>query len=505
MLPNSRSLKQYDSFMKTGESTERDSISKLSPDSANQDKSLLYCRQKRLQTFEIVKLKLDPSVLAENGFYVVSKQQDNNIKKSSAFSPSSNYIIERTVDLVPAAILIKCAYCIYACALFKDSLLNTMFESPIEEHYEKSSKLCPIFAERGLKSECEHETCNCPSNETNNQAIRLRRNLKQPKRSIPVCSHSKQVNQVCENTERLESFDSRTNKIDNDEIELKDDNDTEMNNELEKLNLSNEFIKEKKLHLIYETNGARLDSFKEWPAKLSLQPADLARAGFYYLGIQDMIRCYICDGILLNLDYTPIEDHAKWFPECPRSLNPMCLLEPEKNHISVSSSNTEYYSLNDPSYDCCSISTTVNASNNARTLKTFQNIFISDSIVRAVETPLNHQTINELARLSQCQNSNSIKDFIICFNLLPFFFPHESSNIETIQKELTEKDLDCSICYKRESKSKCVIKRAPCKLMIFCVACAEMLLKPKCTIDAHINKCEIFCSKCQNVHVLNVF
>ena len=70
-------------------------------------------------------------------------------------------------------------------------------------------------------------------------------------------------------------------------------------------------------------NQKRLDTFYErarnWPRhRLTATPADMADAGLYYLGTNDRVKCFYCNGGLQNWDThdDPWFEHAKWFPEC---------------------------------------------------------------------------------------------------------------------------------------------------------------------------------------------
>jgi len=67
----------------------------------------------------------------------------------------------------------------------------------------------------------------------------------------------------------------------------------------------------------------RLDTFYErarnWPRhRLTATPADMANAGLYYLGTDDKVKCFYCNGGLQNWDTydEPWFEHAKWFPDC---------------------------------------------------------------------------------------------------------------------------------------------------------------------------------------------
>ncbi|XP_067410201.1 baculoviral IAP repeat-containing protein 7 isoform X1 [Emydura macquarii macquarii] len=67
-----------------------------------------------------------------------------------------------------------------------------------------------------------------------------------------------------------------------------------------------------------ETEAMRLATFQNWPPYTELYPEQLARAGFFYTGQDDTVRCFYCDGSLRNweLGDDPWREHAKWFPRC---------------------------------------------------------------------------------------------------------------------------------------------------------------------------------------------
>ena len=62
----------------------------------------------------------------------------------------------------------------------------------------------------------------------------------------------------------------------------------------------------------------RLESFTDWPTIAHIRPENLAKAGLYYLGIADRVKCAFCNGILRNweLGDEPMVEHRKFFPNC---------------------------------------------------------------------------------------------------------------------------------------------------------------------------------------------
>ncbi|XP_065817613.1 baculoviral IAP repeat-containing protein 7 isoform X2 [Labrus bergylta] len=67
-----------------------------------------------------------------------------------------------------------------------------------------------------------------------------------------------------------------------------------------------------------DTEESRLTTFHNWPTEASVQPDVLVRAGFFYTGHGDNVKCFYCDGGLRNWEPgdDPWQEHAKWFPRC---------------------------------------------------------------------------------------------------------------------------------------------------------------------------------------------
>jgi len=57
----------------------------------------------------------------------------------------------------------------------------------------------------------------------------------------------------------------------------------------------------------------------KWPDNSFISPAELAKAGFYYVGPRDTVRCTFCSGKLVNWKATdnPMFEHRRHHPHCP--------------------------------------------------------------------------------------------------------------------------------------------------------------------------------------------
>ncbi|KAL3881541.1 hypothetical protein ACJMK2_027973 [Sinanodonta woodiana] len=68
----------------------------------------------------------------------------------------------------------------------------------------------------------------------------------------------------------------------------------------------------------YAIESLRVASFTNWPPHKQQTPDQLAKAGFFYAGISDHVKCFYCDGGLRNFDAKddPWVEHAKYYPTC---------------------------------------------------------------------------------------------------------------------------------------------------------------------------------------------
>ena len=64
----------------------------------------------------------------------------------------------------------------------------------------------------------------------------------------------------------------------------------------------------------------RLGTFNgRWPPNSCMRPQELAKAGFYYVGVADVVRCIFCQISLKAWEPgdVPMEEHRKHSPSCP--------------------------------------------------------------------------------------------------------------------------------------------------------------------------------------------
>ncbi|XP_071114614.1 death-associated inhibitor of apoptosis 2-like [Haliotis cracherodii] len=72
------------------------------------------------------------------------------------------------------------------------------------------------------------------------------------------------------------------------------------------------------VHPHYSNAALRLDSFQLWPEGHSQHPEELARAGFFYAGYSDCVRCFVCGVGLRTWEEgdDPWVEHVRWRSSC---------------------------------------------------------------------------------------------------------------------------------------------------------------------------------------------
>lgn len=97
------------------------------------------------------------------------------------------------------------------------------------------------------------------------------------------------------------------------------------------------------LHNNYLMNDQRLASFKNWPN--TLNPLELAEAGFFYLNDDDKVACFSC-GLCLK-DWKPLDkpwiEHTKWSSNCKHISEKMDMdfINKHKQQVSVINNNAD--------------------------------------------------------------------------------------------------------------------------------------------------------------------
>ena len=56
-----------------------------------------------------------------------------------------------------------------------------------------------------------------------------------------------------------------------------------------------------------------------WPSTSSVNVFELARAGFVFTGMDDIVKCFKCQGTLKKWKPgdDPLEGHKEFYPDCP--------------------------------------------------------------------------------------------------------------------------------------------------------------------------------------------
>ncbi|XP_019724066.1 baculoviral IAP repeat-containing protein 7 [Hippocampus comes] len=99
---------------------------------------------------------------------------------------------------------------------------------------------------------------------------------------------------------------------------LPDSVDGQLLSQLQRMTMDDQGATGQAVYPEMEAEDSRLTTFHNWPTEATVQPDVLARAGFFYTGHGDNVKCFYCDGGLRNWEPgdDPWQEHAKWFPRC---------------------------------------------------------------------------------------------------------------------------------------------------------------------------------------------
>ncbi|XP_045412783.1 baculoviral IAP repeat-containing protein 3 [Lemur catta] len=93
----------------------------------------------------------------------------------------------------------------------------------------------------------------------------------------------------------------------------------------------------------------RMSTYSTFPAGVPVSERSLARAGFYYTGVNDKVKCFCCGLMLDNWKQgdNPIEKHKKLYPSCSfvQNLNSVSNLEATSQPTFPSSARNSTHSL----------------------------------------------------------------------------------------------------------------------------------------------------------------
>ncbi|CAB1329258.1 unnamed protein product [Coregonus sp. 'balchen'] len=94
--------------------------------------------------------------------------------------------------------------------------------------------------------------------------------------------------------------------------------DGQLLSQLQRMTVDDQWSAGQAVYPEMELEESRLTTFHNWPTGASVQAGVLVRAGFFYTGYGDNVKCFYCDGGLRNWEPgdDPWQEHAKWFPRC---------------------------------------------------------------------------------------------------------------------------------------------------------------------------------------------
>ncbi|CAO2636191.1 Baculoviral IAP repeat-containing protein 3 [Lemmus lemmus] len=238
----------------------------------------------------------------------------------------------------------------------------------------------------------------------------------------------------------------------------------------------------------------RLSTYSAFPAGVPVSERSLARAGFYYTGVNDKVKCFCCGLMLDNWKQgdSPVEKHRQLYPSCSfvQTLNPASRPEasPQTSlpsavpSLSTSLENTGYFSGSYSSFpsdpeDAVMMNTPV--------VKAALEMGFSRSLVRQtvqrqiLATGENYRTVSDLViglldaedemreeqkeQAAEDTESGTFSREMECHSCLSL-----EEQLRRLQEERT-----CKVCMDREVS----IVFIPCGHLVVCQECAPSLRK----------------------------
>lgn len=79
--------------------------------------------------------------------------------------------------------------------------------------------------------------------------------------------------------------------------------------------------------LILKREDIRLRTYDETFTSTFMSPLLLAKAGFFYVGVDDQVQCAFCRGVVRDWERSddPKQEHQRLFPSCPFVLGNNCV------------------------------------------------------------------------------------------------------------------------------------------------------------------------------------
>ena len=274
--------------------------------------NIYWDEQERIRSFNNVTMLFCPQLLASAGFYMVPRLSIGN----------TTMIEQLALQLSSSLFMIKCCSCNYECLLFKNSFQNTMFKSPFDDHIDKSSMVCSfVKKDKSLlwiktlllldRTHIQKKIIFLPeSGKIEDILVSRRQTQHDSDDDITVKGHFPSI--------VYDLIDRHTEtKREQQPLQYPSSN-THYDDLHTMLDTSDKAITADPIHPKYISYEERLQSFKKWPLLSAQQPCDLAKSGFFYVGISDSVKCFFCNGGLRQWDIfdDPFEDHVRYFPNC---------------------------------------------------------------------------------------------------------------------------------------------------------------------------------------------
>ncbi|CAF2725288.1 unnamed protein product [Rotaria sp. Silwood2] len=230
-------------------------------------------------------------------------------------------------------------------------------------------------------------------------------------------------------------------------------------------------------HIDYTSIPSRQATFETWSNQLSPSIDDLVKAGFFYTGVRNIVRCFYCNGSLQNWSENdnPLIEHIRWFPHCAYAKQ---LSGNELYNKVQKAKNDDFVSDCDLLIACVILQKQIEHIDGNKDniivpsikMKLIRDREQSDTLVRKqfVSPPLSPTSTND--------SSNKANDTSAqASSVIEPMNTDTTNELSKVEEPTSETKLSannpCVLCCKEEKRLACI----PCGHLVACVSCSQTI------------------------------
>lgn len=195
----------------------------------------------------------------------------------------------------------------------------------------------------------------------------------------------------------------------------------------------------------YRLEEARLESFRNWPIRW-IDAEKFVAAGFYYTGIRDAVKCFVCNIEISEWQYNddPMSEHQRWSSRCDFVRNTAAYNRTDINILTRG-------------FDICGPYGSLQFSNE-RIVENHNNNDDNNTNINSED----NENIGD-SNIVSVNNDNSVRDDNVNANNVKY------ENVKCENENVRDSNILCRICYTTEIQ----VVFMPCGHLFVCESCSK--------------------------------